>query len=227
MLKYYDNDSKLITYDVGKPFNKTGTHAKIYDLGDGTCLKRFLYPWDIYDEEMFRRYMSLDDLANFYKILEVLYNKNNRIKGYIAPIYENTVDSVFSKEVAYIIDNFDGIYKSIARLTDKNIEIDDLIPYNLIFGDNIITVIDVDQSKVRISMDKQMLYHINKMKVLVCLLRLFRANLLTYYGDLTYIGNRRINELFSVMDYEVVSRKLAKYKTPYDYITDNGKLRNI
>ncbi len=227
MLKYYDSDLKTVTYDVGKPFNKVGTHAKIYRLDEDTCLKRFLYPWDIYDKEMFRRYMSLENLSNFYMIIEMLCNKNNRIKGYIMSYHENTVDNVFAAPSAYLIDNFDGIYKSIVRLTDKNIELDDFIPYNLIFGDNTITVIDVDGSKLRDGMDKQMLYHINKIKTCVCLLILFRATLLNYYGDLVYIGNKRINELFAEIDYEDVSRKLIKYRTPYDYITDNGKLRNI
>ena len=224
MAIYYNEFEQPIIYNTGRPINH-GSHAKIYRLDDETCLKIFTYPWDIYDKEMFKRYMGMN-LDNFYKIFGLLYNKNERIKGYTMSSCENTVDDILAMPTDYLITNFDGIFRSVAKLSDANIEIDDMIPSNLILGDNTITAIDIDGSRIR-DMDKQMLYEFNKIKVCVCLLRLFKATLMQRkYNDVYSNGINRINELFYPMNYDVISKKLIKYHYPIDYLMDT-KGRNI
>jgi len=59
------------------------------------------------------------------------------------------------------------------------------------------------------------------------LLRLFKATLMQRkYNDVYSNGINRINELFSPMNYDVISKKLIKYNYPIDYLMD-AKGRNV
>lgn len=218
-MKYFNKEDEIIKFNNSFPFNNNGSHAKIYRLGDDACLKKFRYAWDVYDLKMFKEYMKME-LNNYYKIYDLLYNKYGRLSGYTMKHYDNKIDNVIDMPSEYITDNFNNISKDISTLSNNGIIVKDLIPSNLIYGDNKITVIDIDQYKLDKDMDKDTLNRVNEINLCVCLYRLLKSNLLNGYVDdnlAKYLNN--LDSLFDEKKINVMTKKLSKYKYPIDYFS--------
>ena len=222
-IKLYDKLGNIVSYNIDKVMAR-GSHAKVYRISDNVCLKKFnILPYK-YDTEMFKRFMELD-LANFYKIYELYYNKKGKIDGYTMEYYQDSVDNIIDIPTEYILDNFSTILNSINRLSNEGIQVNDLIPINFIYGKDKITVIDIDNYKLKKDCDKGELTVKNELALLKVIHELLLANLVGYYGSDDNIGKyiRVTEDLFKSDKFSEISKKLVRYKYPIDYMIDKGK----
>ena len=216
--KGYNDKGETVDYTTCSYFKKRGSHAVIYKIDDETCLKKFYIPWDKYDLTMFKKYLELE-LKNFYEIKELLFNQNGKFKGYLMKYYHDLDDNVIGMSSDYVITNYNNILASMDKLGDAKIMVDDLIPTNFIYDLDTITVIDIDNYKYMQDSDIDTIKNINKEMLLKAMKQLFRSNVMTYYTDdqlANYLFN--IDLLFADKDMHTVTKKLARYKYPIDYI---------
>lgn len=216
-IKLFKKNGELVSYNVGKPMAR-GSHAKVYRIGKDRCLKKFnIFPFK-YDMEMFDIFLE-SDLANFYKIYELLYNRKIRLDAYDMKFYKEDVFNIIDIPTDYILDNFSSILMSINILSRKGIQVRDLIPINLIFSKDGITVIDVDSYRRLKDCDKDELAAKNELALVKVLQELMLANLIGYYSDDENIGKylRANDGLFRTNKFSDISKKLVRCKTPMDY----------
>lgn len=218
MKKFFNENYEEINYKLARPINKTGSHGKIYKIDDDKLLKKFIVPWDKYDTRMFKRYMELD-LDNFYKIYDLLYDKHGKLSGYTMKYYQDKHIDIVDKESDYLLDNFSKIIESSDKLASKGIVIYDLVPTNLIYGEDRITVIDVDNYYAVDNLDESEIKDKNRYKLKLLLYNMLKASLYDlYWHDYLkkYLDN--LEELYSLGDMDTIMKTLSKYKSPYDYL---------
>ncbi len=218
--KYYNESGKEVAFKTGLAC-ANGSHAKIYRIGEDRLLKRFVVPWDKYDLNMFWEYLKLD-LSNFYKIYELLKNKNGKLAAYIMQEYRNAFDDIIDLPTEYFITNFENIKSSMDKLGSKHIVVDDFIPSNMIYGAKEITVIDVDNYKQDKNISTKEVTKHNEYHLCNAFYRLFRANLIAeYYRDGLNDYTRELNNLFSEMNVSSITKKLENTKYPVEYLERN------
>ena len=218
--KYYDESGKEVAFKTGFACY-SGSHAKLYRIGEERLLKRFVIPWDKYDLNMFWEYLKLD-LPNFYKIYELLKKENGKFAAYIMQEYINAFEDIIDMPTEYFLTNFENIKSSMDKLGSKHIIVDDLIPSNMIYGAKEITVIDVDNYKQDKNISTKEITKHNEYLLCNAFYRLFRANLIAeYYRDGLNDYTRELNRLFSGMTVSSITKKLENTGYPIEFLERN------
>lgn len=212
---FYDENGNNINVSVLELLKK-GLGTTVYKTNDNECLKIFTHPGD--DLEMFKRFSELD-LDNFYKITKLLYDKKDRFMAYTAKFYDKEDIDILTMPIDYTIENMEKLYEVSDILSNNKIRIEDLHHENVILTSNDIIIIDADKY---VYDEEQNCYDYNRRYInsLFTLLYMTAPSINFLTSNQDYLETvRPIRALFfSENTPEVVSKKLCKYKRPFDYL---------
>ena len=214
-LCFYDKDGKMLVFNFDHRTNR-GSCGNIYKINNEVCLKRFSKD-AYYNEDAFEIIINMD-LKNFYKVYEMLYDREQEFAGYIMKYYQPENIDILTMPISWTLDNFYSLYDSIDRLIKKNILVEDLHDGNVIVNKDGITVIDIDMYKLsRIGFEEEVVLK-NKKSLYALFRDLYVNSIVDYhYGMQNYSSILR--GLFDqTEDSSEVSKKLKSYKYPIDYI---------
>lgn len=227
IINFCDKSGKEKEYNCVQ-FIKRGCQGAVYRLDDGRCLKYFIskYISSSIEEDTFRKISEME-LANFYKIYEMLYNKidlENKFSGYVMEYYKKDKGfDILSMPVDYTLENFFAIYESVNRLTEEGIYAADMHCDNVIANNSGVTVIDVDLYCLGYYLKGLKLKERNDLAV-YCLFRGLYYEALLKYFSLYEMNDKRqvVKDLFlAETGTSEVVKKLSRYRKPIDYIRDN------
>lgn len=214
---FFDEERKSYQYHLPKAFDE-GSNGTIHRISSDICLKWFTDD-NYYDIDTIKTIKALE-LANFYKIYKLLYDKLNNFSGYTMKYYEPEEFDILSMPVDYTLANLTTIAKSLTHLSAKKIYAIDLFEANTVRNKNRITIIDADGYKHR-SKDKIKDVYRYNLRALYRLMSEIYFNDLVAYHHPFYIDKEIIDSLF---DYSLtpneVCKKLTRYKYPIEYIED-------
>ena len=119
-MKVYSSDAKYIIETDNYDVFDHGTYSNIYKLDDDTCFKVFKHE-NIHKPEpiILLKYLKL---KNFYKIIDLLYDRNFIYSGYIMDFHKkDNYDILQDKEL--LVDSVNNINDGINELTKNFIQI--------------------------------------------------------------------------------------------------------
>ena len=179
---FYSEDGQKKEFNCVQ-FIDCGVQGNIYRLDDGRCLKCFNRRCSI-DEKAFRIIAEMN-LANFYKIYEILYKRKIiecKFASYVMEYYEKDLDfDILFMPIEYTLMNFYNIFDSVNKLSEKGIFVSDLHSKNVIINKEAITVIDVDMYTESKLFSKENLIRKNSLAVYSLFRRLYYNALCKYY----------------------------------------------
>ena len=211
-MKVYSSDAKYIIETDNYDVFDHGTYSNIYKLDDDTCFK-------VFKHENFHKpepIILLKDLKlkNFYKIIDLLYDRNFIYSGYIMDYHQkDNYDILQYKEL--LVDSVNNINDGINELTKNFIQINDLHIDNVIVNSEGITVIDIDDYKVFKSDNT----YINNFRYTQLLKSLLYDNLKRYDITDPMEGYALIKRLVNTdnLDINHFNNTMKRYKKPIDY----------
>ena len=216
---FYDKEEKPYSYVLNRDnYVGSGATATVYRINDDKCIKVF-YPDDdcYFDEDLFDVFISLS-LDSFVKLDIPFYDKR-LIKAFVMDYLSSSSTSIINMPTEYTLDNFNTLYKDFMMLTKNNIKLEDLMPQNVIVGDNKMSVIDYDRSEV--SKDSVLLEN-NIWWLLYIFRSLYRKALIDANISNDSLNSNIINYLFGA-DYnnhkemaKVLARKMSGTKKPIE-----------
>lgn len=218
-LELYDIDGNLFKYELDRPF-VTKPQSRIYRLEDGKCLKYFLWRYSECNDMTLRTIANMN-LDGFYKIHDILYNRDGEFVSYTMDYYSSLKNSnLLTMPIDYTIDSFRILNDSIIRLSEEGIRVTDLHSDNVILTDNGIIVIDVDLYVRTLYFTDDILFEKNIASLYSLFKKIYKDSLIIYHFNSGHeIDCRIVDELFcSKNSVDTVCKKLVKYKYPIDYI---------
>ena len=222
-LELFDCDGKDYFFNLEKPFDH-GYQANIYRIDDGRCLKHFIYMYSECNDKTLRTISDMD-LDGFYKIHDILYDKNGKYSAYTMDYYYNDKNlDILTLPVEYTIENFRRLYKSILRLSKEGIRTIDLHSDNIILNNDGIVVIDVDLYSYFSYFDRYSVVDKNVETLYSLFRELYRKMIFNFYNSDKKLDFKIIDDLFVPTDnIDLVCKKLVRYKRPIDYIISERK----
>lgn len=214
-LCFYDKEGKLLIFNFDHRID-CGSCGNIYKINNEVCLKRFDKD-AYYNEDAFEIVINMN-LENFYKVYEMLYDREQEFAGYIMKYYQAENIDILTMPISWTLDNFYGLYDSIDKLTKKNILVEDLHDGNVIVNKDGITVIDIDMYKLlKIGLEDEVIF-LNKKRLYFLFRDLYINSIVNNHCEMRNSG-LILNGLFDHReDISEVNNKLKKYKYPIDYI---------
>lgn len=153
-MELYREDGDKLVINKGKKIGN-GNNGTVYQMSDGKCLKIYRSSaWVNVDTLKIIKDMKFN---NYYKIYDMLYDKDSNFKGMIMKYYPQEEVNVLMMEKNYLLDNVNGLGRDILSLIEKGIFIVDLNIDNTIINRNGITVIDADLYIYREDYDRDLL----------------------------------------------------------------------
>lgn len=153
-MELYKEDGYKLVIKKGTKIGN-GNNGTVYHMGDGKCLKIYRSSaWVNVDTLKIIKDMEFN---NYYKIYDMLYDKDSKFKGMIMKYYPQEEVNVLMMEKDYLLDNVNGLGKDILSLIKKGIFIVDLNIDNTIINRDGITVVDTDLYIYREDYDRDLL----------------------------------------------------------------------
>lgn len=167
---YYKENSKPIEFTSKAEPVAQGEQGKIYKIDINKCIKVYTEGMPTITPEVFKIYKDLS-LEGYSKLHEIWYRdeKLKAVGAYISDWYVKTRDNILFMPSEYTIHNLSVLYNSIEVLSKNQILVRDLIPQNVILGNDNMTVIDFDSCRLS-TKPKEELERLNT----CALLKLFR-----------------------------------------------------
>ncbi len=224
-MNFYNKNNNLSIYHRDNIIG-IGSSGVVYKLDDDTCIKVF-YEDGYYNEEEIEAIMNMN-LDNYYEIYKLLYNSEKKDTSYTMKYYLDEDIDILKLPILYTLDNLNGIYKSIVKLSKEMFLVCDLYYGNVITNKDEIIVIDVDRYKHIKSkkVTKKELLNRNTKALYRVFRQLYCNSICRRYDDLKK-DEKIIYEIYDLFDIENkpidIYKKLVKYKYPIDYIRDKKK----
>lgn len=153
-MELYRCDGEKIVIKKGMKIGN-GNNGTVYQMGDDKCLKIYRSSsWVNVDTLKIIKDMEFN---NYYKIYDMLYDKDSKFKGMVMKYYPQEEVNVLMMEKDYLLDNVNGLGKDILSLVEKGIFIIDLNIDNTIINRSGITVVDTDLYIYREDYDRDLL----------------------------------------------------------------------
>lgn len=153
-MELYGCDGERLIIKKGNKIGN-GNNGTVYQMDNDKCLKIYRSSaWVNVDTLKIIKDMKFN---NYYKIYDMLYDKDSNFKGMIMKYYRQEEVNVLMMEKDYLLDNVNGLGRDILSLIEKGIFIVDLNIDNTIINRNGITVIDADLYIYREDYDRDLL----------------------------------------------------------------------
>lgn len=153
-MELYGCDGKRLIIKKGNKIGN-GNNGMVYQMDNDKCLKIYRSSaWVNVDTLKIIKDMKFN---NYYKIYDMLYDKDSNFKGMIMKYYPQEEVNVLMMEKDYLLDNVNGLGRDILSLIEKGIFIVDLNIDNTIINRNGITVVDADLYIYREDYDRDLL----------------------------------------------------------------------
>lgn len=153
-MELYGCDGERIIIKKGNKIGN-GNNGTVYQMDNDKCLKIYRSSaWVNVDTLKIIKDMKFN---NYYKIYDMLYDKDSNFKGMIMKYYPQEEVNVLMMEKDYLLDNVNGLGRDILSLIEKGIFIVDLNIDNTIINRNGITVVDTDLYIYREDYDRDLL----------------------------------------------------------------------
>lgn len=153
-MELYRCDGERLIIKKGNKIGN-GNNGTVYQIDNDKCLKIYRSSaWVNVDTLKIIKDMKFN---NYYKIYDMLYDKDSNFKGMIMKYYPQEEVNVLMMEKDYLLDNVNGLGRDILSLIEKGIFIVDLNIDNTIINRNGITVIDSDLYIYREDYDRNLL----------------------------------------------------------------------
>ena len=153
-MELYGCDGERIIIKKGNKIGN-GNNGTVYQMDNDKCLKIYRSSaWVNVDTLKIIKDMKFN---NYYKIYDMLYDKDSNFKGMIMKYYPQEEVNVLMMEKDYLLDNVNGLGRDILSLIEKGIFIVDLNIDNTIINRNGITVVDTDLYIYRADYDRDLL----------------------------------------------------------------------
>lgn len=153
-MELYGCDGERLIIKKGNKIGN-GNNGTVYQMDNDKCLKIYRSSaWVNVDTLKIIKDMKFN---NYYKIYDMLYDKDSNFKGMIMKYYPQEEVNVLMMEKDYLLDNVNGLGRDILSLIEKGIFIVDLNIDNTIINRNGITVIDADLYIYREDYDRDLL----------------------------------------------------------------------
>ncbi len=210
IISFYNDEKEKKNYRIDDYFN-CGEYGYIYKLGIDKCLK--LFSDEFYFNDQVLKIIKNLNLDNFYKIYDLLYDKDNHFCGYTMKYYEEKDIDITKMPIGYTLDNLYRLRNSFIKLSENNILANDCCKENVIMDDKDITIIDTD------------LYYLTEdtnninYNLLINLFKRIYHDSLKLYGYDNYDIDYFLNNLFD-KDISTTEKKLIRYKYPIDYFNN-------
>lgn len=153
-MELYGCDGERLIIKKGNKIGN-GNNGTVYQMDNDKCLKIYRSSaWVNVDTLKIIKDMKFN---NYYKIYDMLYDKNSNFKGMIMKYYPQEEVNVLMMEKDYLLDNVNGLGRDVLSLIEKGIFIVDLNIDNTIINRNGITVVDADLYIYREDYDRGLL----------------------------------------------------------------------
>ncbi len=153
-MELYGCDGERLIIKKGNKIGN-GNNGTVYQMDNDKCLKIYRSSaWVNVDTLKIIKDMKFN---NYYKIYDMLYDKDSNFKGMIMKYYRQEEVNVLMMEKDYLLDNVNGLGRDILSLIEKGIFIVDLNIDNTIINRNGITVVDADLYIYREDYDRDLL----------------------------------------------------------------------
>lgn len=153
-MELYGCDGERLIIKKGNKIGN-GNNGTVYQIDNDKCLKIYRSSaWVNVDTLKIIKDMKFN---NYYKIYDMLYDKDSNFKGMIMKYYPQEEVNVLMMEKYYLLDNVNGLGRDILSLIEKGIFIVDLNIDNTIINRNGITVVDADLYIYREDYDRDLL----------------------------------------------------------------------
>lgn len=208
-----------------------GEHARINIIGDHMCEKVYteetllLARNHVFDPYVFST-IKTSFLNNFGKLYSYTYDTERRqITRYIMQFYLGYDYNILEMSVNYTIENFSLLFDDILTLSPKKIITSDMNHTNVIFTDDKIIVIDLDNFKYA-DLSVEEVTKINIENLCFLFRGLYKEALYDYFKRECYISGSidKVIDLFTLTEGEFISksvcRKLRPYSKPINYLCD-------
>lgn len=153
-MELYGCDGERLIIKKGNKIGN-GNNGTVYQIDNDKCLKIYRSSaWVNVDTLKIIKDMKFN---NYYKIYDMLYDKDSNFKGMIMKYYPQEEVNVLMMEKDYLLDNVNGLGRDILSLIEKGIFIVDLNIDNTIINRSGITVVDADLYIYREDYDRDLL----------------------------------------------------------------------
>ena len=212
IISFYNEKKEKKSFPINNYIN-AGEYGNIYKLDRNRCLKLFSDKF-FFNDEVLKIIKKLKP-ENFYKIYDLLYDKDNHFCGYTMKYYQNKDVDITKMPTSYLLDNLYKLRNAFKLLSDNNILANDCCKENIIMDDKNITIIDADF--FYLTDDNN---NINYRILLNLFRELCHESLKMYDYDNYDIDNATEYLFDNHKDIKEVEKKLVRYKYPIDYFND-------
>lgn len=221
MIKLYDEKGYRVRIDKGNLI-ASGSKADIYRIGNGKCIKQFKSSKRKVSVEVLKFFRD-EYLNNFLKICDILYDDKDRVRAYTALEYISSEVDLLTLSSDYLIDNLFGMIESIRRISDRLITVMDMNIWNTVVNESEIVVVDIDGYTVLDDYSlRDKIYDFNLDAVRNLFINLYDDSLVRYHSaEGLSSGSMAIDNLFSLIDKDIVYKKLSRCRYPIDYLMQN------
>ena len=221
MIKLYDEKGDRVRIDKGNLI-ASGSKADIYRIGNGKCIKQFRSSKRKVVVEVLKFFRD-EYLNNFLKICDILYDDIDRVRAYTALEYISSEVDLLTLSSDYLIDNLFRMIESIRRISDRLITVMDMNIWNTVVNESEIVVVDIDGYTVLDDYSlRDKIYDFNLDAVRNLFINLYDESLVRYHSaEGLSSGSMAIDNLFSIIDKDIVYKKLSRCRYPIDYLMQN------
>ena len=162
-------------------------------------------------------------LPNYYKILRLIYNKQQDFIGYLMTYYQKEDIDILTTKTEYTLDMMNQLLISSKILTNYGILIADLKPDNIVLTSSSLTVIDIDNYAFATEFSKEQLL-VENQESINRLFKLLYTETLINHREYLQSGEHSIFDLFYHSNtIDDITKKLSLHKYPIDYIKANSR----
>ncbi len=209
---FYDENGNKILMNTGRGIIGYGLCGVVYPYGEGKCLK-YITSGAYTNFGVIKDIKELA-LKQFYKIYTLLFNRNHDFNGYIMKYYQSEDIDILTMPIAYTLDNLSGIIQDTKVISEANILFRDLHSENIIFNNNGMTIIDVDnfdysQIESPLEFNIDLVYGLFRNIYIESLVKNHKGSLEAAIVIRNLINNKARNLVYD---------ELKGYKYPIDYI---------
>lgn len=216
-MELYGCDGERIIIKKGNKIGN-GNNGTVYQMDNDKCLKIYRSSaWVNVDTLKIIKDMKFN---NYYKIYDMLYDKDSNFKGMIMKYYPQEEVNVLMMEKDYLLDNVNGLGRDILSLIEKGIFIVDLNIDNTIINRNGITVVDADLYIYREDYDRDLLGRMGyaTFRTLVKSIIIDSISMDKSMEDVNIYKAIVENLVGNPFDTKSMEKKLVRCKYPMEYI---------
>lgn len=216
-MELYGCDGERLIIKKGNKIGN-GNNGTVYQIDNDKCLKIYRSSaWVNVDTLKIIKDMKFN---NYYKIYDMLYDKDSNFKGMIMKYYPQEEVNVLMMEKDYLLDNVNGLGRDILSLIEKGIFIVDLNIDNTIINRNGITVVDADLYIYREDYDRDLLGRMGyaTFRSLVKSIIIDSISMDKSMEDVNIYKAIVENLVGNPFDTKSMEKKLVRYKYPMEYI---------